>query len=209
MSTQLDLQNLERTAYRATFQDGLFDAMLGLTMGVMSLLSWLEGIGWQRPFAYLILFTILTPIWIAFIALKKGIVAPRLGLVTFAAARRKQRRQLFWANILMVLLTLLMMVWGKQGRWGNLTDGGAMIIAGTIFITGFSVIAYFLDYPRLYLYGWLFALAEPLSMAVKTVIETPFPNGFTLIALVIFAVGLVAFIQFLRRYPLIENPYEQ
>lgn len=204
MSTQIDLHKLERAAYRVTFQDGLFDAMLGLTMGVMSLLPWLEGVGWQRPFTYLALFIILIPLWIAFVALKKIVVAPRLGLVRFEAARQRRQRQLFVANVLLVLLTLLLMALGKLGLLAGLADWWGTAVAAAIFVAGFSVIAYFLDYPRLYLYGWLFALAEPIGAALNTATGSPFPNGFTLISLLIFAVGLAAFARFLRRYPLVE-----
>jgi len=69
-------------------------------------------------------------------------------------------------------------------------------------IVVFSLGAYFLDLPRLYAYGVLFAITVPLDILVRKLVYLDLSFvAFGVPALVILVVGTVIFIRFLRDYP--------
>lgn len=203
MTTPIDLKALERKAFRATFQDGLWDIMLGLTFLIISLVSLFEMMGLARPFGYLIVFALLIPVWVGFVYLKKHLTLPRLGVVTFNQDRHKRVRQARIALGVVVLVTLVLLVLTKFGVYEGLTAiGVSYLLVGALFVVSFSLLAFYLDYPRLYGYGWLLACEYPLSVWLEGQIGQSFPNGSTVIGALITIIGLVTLIRFLRQYPL-------
>jgi hypothetical protein len=71
-------------------------------------------------------------------------------------------------------------------------------VAGVWIILIFSLVAYFMDFRRLYAYGLLFAISMALTMALDDLIPTILFLASGSIALV---VGLVVLIRFIRKYP--------
>ena len=66
----------------------------------------------------------------------------------------------------------------------------------------FSLLAHYLDCPRLYGYGVLFALPVPVDAAIKTFAGVNLsPVAFAVPAIVMLAIGGVLLGSFLRRYP--------
>jgi hypothetical protein len=209
MSTQLNLREIERKAFRSTYQDGLWDIYYGLITVCMSIFVY-------RPAAgYSAMNIILSTLMIAlagglFWAGKKYITLPRMGQVRFGAVRKQKGRTL--AIILGVFVLIQVGLVGlTHFGWANpevstklnayLNDRGSTLLAvatiGSLMV-GISiiVIAYFSDFPRGYY------IAVMMSLAVFLMIYLNQPVYPIIIGGLIILPGLVLFVRFLRMYPL-------
>jgi hypothetical protein len=73
-------------------------------------------------------------------------------------------------------------------------------VANSIIV--FSLLAYYLNFTRLYIYSILFALPVPLDVAIKQFAGLNIsPIAFAVPGLVILAVGVVLLVRFLHIYP--------
>lgn len=208
MAQSLDLEKLERRAFRASFQDGMTDVMLGSVLAVMSMMAWLESLGIPRPVVYLIYFAVFGAIWAEIKVIKTQIIAPRLGTAVFNPARKNKIKQARRALIVMVIMTVLLvgltMLGALDSLFGEFSEWGGFLFIGAIFVVTLSLLAFFLDYPRLYGYGWFLACMDPFSVWLKTQTGWLFPSGATLFGLVIIVIGILSFNRFLRQYPAIS-----
>ena len=215
MTESIDLEKLERKAFRASFQDGLTDVMLGSVLAVMSMMPWLESLGFPRPLVYLIYFGIFAAIWAEVRVIKTQIIAPRLGTAVFSPARKNKIKQARRALIVMVAMTMLLVVLTVLGAldslFGEFSEWGGFLFIGAIFVITLSLLAYFLDYPRLYWYGWFLAFMDPFSTWLEAQTGWVFPSGATLFGLVIIVTGILTFNRFLRQYPAlsVETAYDR
>jgi len=214
MSEKIDLKELERKAFRSTFQDGLWDIFMGLLllnvglgtvvggMLEMSLKSlwWIVLIIVPLPFLALIVF------W----AGKKFITTPRIGLVKFGPQRKARMRNVRAVLFVSVLLLVIMVFWG----WAAIGNGLPEWMRGiplplyvwpvqTIVIFGLA--AYFLDVPRFYVYGVLYGLPLPLGLALAKNTDLAALSSmaitFGIAVGVMVLIGVVLFVRFLRQYP--------
>jgi len=64
--------------------------------------------------------------------------------------------------------------------------------------------AYFLDFNRLYLYGWFFAGSIILTELSRNYVGTIYDNvlGFVIFGGIMILIGVIYFIRFLQKYPL-------
>ena len=79
------------------------------------------------------------------------------------------------------------------------------MVLGLIFLIGFSTAAYFLDFPRLYVYGLLCALGTPIGEWLYQNMGAShhgYPIVFGTLAGVMILTGLVTFARFLQNNPL-------
>ncbi len=209
MVTQLDLKEMERRAFRSTYQDGLWDIYTGGTVAGFALLA---GIPEGNAFPlrrYLLFFAVIGLSYLAFWAGKKYITLPRLGSVKFGAERQKRKRTLgiilaviVVIQVLVVLLSILL--WAKPELAGGIpwlsgdrraTD---LLVAslGALFVgPSLALMAYFNDFPR----GYYTALV--MSAAVFLLIWFDQPAYLMLAAALILIPGLVLFVRFLRQHP--------
>ena len=96
MTTQLNLKEIERKAFRSTYQDGLWDIYQG---GIVLSFTAFAGAlsrpdqfdSWQR---FLIFVSGIALSYLAFWAGKKYITLPRIGQATFGPARQQRKRRL-------------------------------------------------------------------------------------------------------------------
>jgi hypothetical protein len=148
MSHNLDLKTLERRAFRSTFQDGLWDIWLGLVFLMFAIGPLLEEAG--------VSYTATMIIWlgsnvVAFLFLwvgKKHITTPRLGLVRFGLQRKAKLKKTRLVLVISVLVGLL--------AWLAVSSGakpGMAVVLGAFaanIIIVFGLMAYFMDFDRLY-----------------------------------------------------------
>ncbi len=206
MTQKIDLKELERNAFRTAFQDGMTDVMLGSVMVVLSLVPLFESLALKRPFGYLISFAILAAVWAEIKVIKTRFITPRLGLVTFSSARKNRMKRARVALAVMVLVTVGLVILTAtgtlQGVIGVPSAWRSYLFIGAIFVVTLSLLAFFLDNPRLYLYGWFFAAMYPFSewLAAKT--DWVFPSGETIFGIIIVFIGIMTYIHFLRQHPL-------
>ena len=205
MSHTINLKELERKAFRSTFQDGLWDIYLGfllLTMGMGPVLPALNtSVMWTL--AILLMLSVLA--WLAFWAGKKFITTPRMGLVKFGPQRKaklnKTRAVLSLSALLGVIMFVLRATWNIE--WAARIPIPAYIWAVQAIVV-FGLGAYFLDVSRFYAYGVLYAIPVPVGIVLLQ--NTGLP-GFMFLPFgvsggIMVLIGVVMFVRFLRDYPI-------
>jgi hypothetical protein len=204
MSHTINLKELERKAFRSTFQDGLWDMYLGfllLTMGMGPVLPSLDAsIMWTLG----ILLMLIVLAWLAFWVGKKFITTPRMGLVKFGPQRKaklkKTRAVLFLSALLGVITFVVRAMWNVE--WAAIPIPAYVWAVQAIVVFGLG--AYFLDVSRFYAYGMLYAM--PLPVGIVLLQNTGLPGlmflPFGVSGGIMVIIGVVLFIRFLREYPL-------
>ncbi|MCJ7622729.1 MAG: hypothetical protein MUO76_04435 [Anaerolineaceae bacterium] len=159
------------------------------------------GIGWTL--AMLAAFAFLS--YGAFHLAKKHITAPRMGLVKFGMVRKKKLKKLtivLSGSALLGVILFILILALKNTLPGWMLP---ITIFGVNCIIVFSLGAYFLDFPRLYGYGILYALAFQLSILLNEWFELnvnySFPAVYGAFAGIMVVIGTVISIRFLRKYP--------
>jgi Ca2+/Na+ antiporter len=208
MTTPLNLKEIERRAFRSTYQDGLWDMYLGLIVVCMSVFVYRPADGYSPVnlvLAMLAIFLAHTLFW----AGKKYITLPRMGQARFGVARKRKKRTL--AIILSVVILIQAGIVGLTVlAWAN-PDVGAkvndffktrdlmdLVVAaiGSLFVgPSMILIAYFSDFPRGYY------IAVMMSVAVFLMISLNQPVYPIIIGGLILLPGLVLFVRFLKTCP--------
>lgn len=210
MSKTLDLKAIERKAFRATHQDGLWDIYIGGVVLSMSVLAYSTS-SEAFPLIRFGLFLLgLGASYLIFRGGKKYITTPRLGQVKFGPQRQRHKRTLVIVLGGIVLLQLLLLVgttllWANPGWASSLGISSAdpnlerLLVAtvGALFVgPSMVLIAYFNDFTRGYYIAFI------LSLAVFALIWFGQPTYLIAAGLVIMIPGVVLLVRFLRQYPL-------
>jgi len=209
MSTQLNLKEIERKAYRSTYQDGLWDIYYGLIVVGMSIFIYHPAEGYSAMNIILSLL-IISLAYGLFWAGKKYITLPRMGQVHFGEIRKQKKRTLaiimgIFVLILIVLVGLTTLGWMNPQASSDVKGALAVhnsellvvaLIGSLILGTSMIVVAYYSDFPR----GYYIALM--MAMAVFLMIYLNKPIYPILIGGLIILPGVVLFIRFLKMYPL-------
>jgi hypothetical protein len=209
MATPFDLKEIERKAYRSTFQDGLWDIYLGLVVVGMSIFVYRPPAGYSAMNIFLSLL-MTTVAYGLFWAGKKYITLPRMGHVRFGEVRKQKMRTLaiilgMFVLFQVGLVFLTALGWAKPGmgaKWFERLsiNGSTLLAVSTIgsFIVGTSMIvkAYFSDFPRGYYIALLMALAVFLMIYLNQ------PVLPIVIGVLIILPGLMLFLRFLKTYPI-------
>jgi uncharacterized membrane-anchored protein len=203
MNDQINLKEMEKKAWKSYFQDGLWDILLGfilLTFGVAPFIEEITGI------TYLISYIILLSIgYILFYVGKKYITIPRIGNVKFGQKRKSKRIKIFIILVISVILGLAVILLTKTDLisynidvsiWGIIFAINALII--------FSLMAYYLDFPRLYIYSIFFAISILIIETSSSHVGSTYDNllGFGMFGLVVVLVGILHLNRFVRSHPL-------
>ncbi|MCU0644705.1 MAG: hypothetical protein MUC94_10640 [bacterium] len=203
MVANMNLNELERKAFRSTFQDGLWDIFIGILFTQFAIAPLLSARGFGDFWSSAALFPIYMMALAGVIVLKKYAVAPRLGMVRFNKTRKSKFKKL-------ILMTNIILVIG--------------IIAGVLFVDlshlnikwlfpatfslilliGFSAMAYWLDLTRFYLYGAMNGLAVVVGEALYQwagASHHGFPVAFGVTSSMMIIIGIVLLVKFLRKHP--------
>jgi hypothetical protein len=193
--TGIDIKELEKKAWKSTFQDGLWDIMLGLIFFIPAVTGLLKAGDYT-----------LIPLYIVFILLfvtaKKRITVPRIGLVKFGEKRRKKRHiVVFILTASVAFLTIMILMKKSSLLSGTVGIPTGSIIVGINILVVFGLMAYFLNFGRLYLYAVLVGAVEPVSavLEMKNLIEGPYLIMFVISGGMIIT-GIILLVQFLRQY---------
>lgn len=210
MSAPIDLKDIEKRAFRATYQDGLLDINIGGIVLSMSTLEYSSISDTQPLLRFGLLVAGLTVSSLIFWGGKKYLTIPRLGQVKFGP--RRQKRNLIMASILagIVLLQVIFLV-GSILLWRNpewATSLGlhtsnrdlermmVALIAALFVGPSMTLIAYFTDFLRGYYIAFI------LSLAAFSLVWFHQPAYFTIAGLIILIPGVILFVRFLREHPL-------
>jgi hypothetical protein len=202
-----NLTEIEKKAYRSTFQDGLWDIFLGSLLLILSFSALLSNIGATEKLHIGILVVLQIILVLAFIIGKKRITIPRLGFVKFGPARKRRiakSRIVLLVSVLAgfaVFLIASLIIQGDQvDRPKLLLFAPLAWVANSIIV--FSLLAYYLNFARLYIYGLLFALPVPLDVLIRQLTGLNLsPIAFAVPGLMMLIVGTVLLVRFLRDYP--------
>lgn len=212
MSQTLDLKELERKAWAPYVQDGLWDLFLGLMLVSAAVSSWLAYAGAPSSTRIPAYMSIVVLAGLVLWAGKRFVTLPRVGRVKYGPARKARLHTLRIIVLVAVLATAALFVaalgvkngWLARPAWwalGKIPSGS--IFAVLIILTVFSLMAAYMDFKRLYLYGVLFALQETVGVSLEAYagIEWGFFAGAVVAAVVVMVIGTVVFLRFLRDYP--------
>ncbi|MFX1390092.1 MAG: hypothetical protein ACFE9Z_08530 [Promethearchaeota archaeon] len=209
MPEELDLKSLEKKAYRSLFEDGLWDLFIGmiiLSMGVSISLSSLDNL----PEVWIIFLPVVLLNTIAFFIFylgKKFITIPRIGFVKFGPKRKSKQLKLKLFLVAFFILNLVIFILPFTGIISNIQLEPLLmsLLLGIGFFTlPFCVVAYFLDFTRLYYYGFLAGIGLFLTQILTPMVGSPMVGFITFgsFGVLIILIGLYYFIQFLKKYPL-------
>jgi hypothetical protein len=210
MTTPIDLKQMEQNAFRSTYLDGLWDIYYGLIVICMSFVIFRPASGYS-PMNIVLAISSFGISYALFWMCKKFLILPRMGLVTFGPSRRKRKKAM--AITLGVIVLIQIIALGIQYfAWKNpsviidgpLVEKGVMdLVVATVaaLIVGISmvIIAYFRDFPR----GFYIAILT--SLAVFLMVYFNRPLYAILIGILILLPGLVLFIKFLKKYPMVSG----
>ena len=211
MREQINLKDLQRKAWRSMFQDGLWDIFLGLLLLNMAFGTVLD----EMPISDGL--RIGTYIGVEVLAMvlmflgKRYITMPRMGTASFGRYGKVKRNRvqllLFGSFLLGVIAWLAFSGGGELGVLGISRAYVGAIFWVVNMLVVFGLAGYFLDFPRLYLIGILYAIPIPMDIFIRQHWHTDawvFPV-FAVPSLIILGVGVVLFIQFLRKYPVVAQ----
>ena len=207
--TKRGLKLLEKKAYRSVFNDGLWDIFIGLlilNLGIGPLFILLFNL---PEFLSIIISSIFWNIMalLIFILGKKYITIPRVGYVKFGPERRSKQLKLkiflmivFIVNVILFILPFTGIMDYAQIQPLLIT----LLLGFGIFTFPFSIIAYYLDFTRLYYYSFSVGVGFFLTELLTPIIAYPLNNFFIFgtIGLIIVLIGLYYFIHFLKKYSL-------
>jgi hypothetical protein len=203
----LDLKSIEKKVYRSFFEDGFWDIFIGMLLLGFSL-------GWTR-----IIFDIMEPLYILIISIiwntitfliyylgKKFITIPRIGIVKFGQKRKARQKKLKIFLLINVLFGCVVFILTFFGLLEFLAIGGSLtpLLIGLISYTfPFTIIAYFLEFNRLYIYALMGGFSFFISDVIYSILGSPLDSiiGFGVPGGIMVAVGLIFLIKFLRKYP--------
>ncbi|MFC1957524.1 hypothetical protein ACFLX0_01745 [Chloroflexota bacterium] len=205
---QINLKELERKAFRSTYQDGLWDMYLGLIVICMSIFIYRPATGYS-PLNILLMLASMVVAYALFWAGKRFITLPRMGQVKFGEKRARRKKTLILVLGVVVLIQAALLViqlvaWRNPEFGANLNaflpEKTAMdlivAIVGSLFVgPSMILIAYFTDFPRGYF------IAVMIALAVFLMIYLNQPIYPIIIGILIALPGVVLFVRFLQKYP--------
>jgi hypothetical protein len=208
----MNLKDVERRAWRSTFQDGLLDIFLGLLLLAMAISAWMSdndfSWGWQMGVFVGLDVGAMLAFWLG----KRFITVPRMGLVKFGPKGKARKRGALWVGTASALVGLAFLVislvvrGGRSERilWDVIIPVGYVLNMLVIFSLG----AYLLDVERLYLVGLMYALPIPLDMLQRRLagVDMTF-LAFGIPAVVVLVMGGIVLRRFLCNHPIpVEAP---
>lgn len=209
MADDVDLKALEKKAYRSFFNDGLWDLFIGLIILNFGLNTFLSSLLNLSEFLSLIILTLGWNIlaFLIFFLGKKFITIPRIGFVKFGPKRKSKEKKLKIFLSAFVIVNIFMVILPFTALFDNIELEPLLLtlfLGLTFFTFPFCVVAYFLDFNRLYYYAILAGIGLFLTELLYPILGSPLDTilSFGITGGAIVVIGLYYFIRFLKKYPL-------
>jgi hypothetical protein len=206
MEQKIDLKQLERKVWTSFFEDGLGDIFLGCIILMLATAPLLSRLGWGDFWTSAVFIPFWVIMYLLLVFLRKKVVIPRIGVVSFGQARKKR---LVKFNILMLVVLSVGLILGFVSFRGSSTQGWVHSLRFIVIVLICSGLAgYFLGFVRLYVYGVLVALSIPIGEWLFSYFGVPhhgFPVTFGITSGVIIITGVVLFLRLLRKNPRLKE----
>jgi len=198
----MDLANLEKKSWQTFFNDGFLDILLGvllLNFGLAPVIEYEFAIHYLYPYIFMLFLA-----EAIFFVGKKYVTAPRIGRVKFSKRRKQKKHKVTFVLALSVALGFAIYV---LFALGIVEDSAPFSWWVALFcinaIVVFSVMAYFLDFPRLYLYGMFFGFSILIAELLDEFIIGPYNAliGFGVFGVITLVIGLTCLLRFLQKCP--------
>jgi len=206
MKQDVNLKELERNAFRATFQGGIYEISWGLLLLGLGCAPLLVFIGIPETVN---IFVSIIPALIVQFAGKRYIITPRQGLVKFGPRRKKAHKRLVIFSVVAVAITLALVILTMTGTVSKIvgprTEIPWFIIAVSIGVMLLiSVLAYLRDFGRMYLMAVMCGagvlgsefLYHRLGQPLNSVVGMGIPG------VIMLVIGAIQLAKFLHKYPL-------
>jgi len=209
MTEDIDLKVLEKKVYQRYFEDGLWDLFLGmiiLSLGVAPLFSLLINI--PDPWNYIIpALGVNIFAFLIFYFGKKYLTVPRIGFVKFGPKRKEKQKKLRLFLFIVFIFNFILFILPFSGitSYIQIEQYIIFLLLGFGFFTfPFCIVAYLLDFTRLYYYAFSMGLGLFLTYLLEPTLGDPLNTIliFSSIGGVILIIGLTYFIRFLKQNPL-------
>ena len=208
MTGLTDLKTLEKRAFRRFYEDGLFDVFLGLMLGTMAIGAAITDWVGSEITGILVIAGIALALVVGLMTVRRRMLRSRLGEFQPGPERRKRisttRVALLASASAGIILFGLVAV-------GDVSIASLEVLMPLVWFINATVVmgamAYLLDVPRFYLYGFLFGLAMPLLIWPDALWDYQLPAwaAFGGPAIIIVAIGLFKMARFLRNYPVLDR----
>ena len=206
MPENIDLKAIEKNILKSAHQHGLFEMVIGFIVTGMAFGPFFRE-SLPSPYKYFLWPLILQLIvYILLFIIIKYVIQPRTGIFKPGPSIKSMRRKLVIITFIQVAIHLTFVILLVIGIGSGIHIEGIMfmLIIGLFFIPIFAIIAYLMKYPRLYLIAMLIWLAifinellyDPIDYRIRWLLSYGIFGG------IIFIIGLVIFIRFLKKYPL-------
>lgn len=200
----------KRTVRLLTFQDGLWDILLGMTFLLLSaypITRELLGPAWNLAVFSLAMGTLL----LAAAAARSVLSIPRRGVAKPRPSTTRVITVVFRITLVLALATLVLWTllatsalpgppWGMAPTWLHALDVDILVVG--LFVLVFSVLARRSGVGRLYLYGWLLGLGNLALTVLDHSAGYTFHFPLAIAAGIIVIVGIGVLLRFLREFPI-------
>ncbi|UCD00821.1 MAG: hypothetical protein JSV23_08020 [Promethearchaeota archaeon] len=206
MKENIDLKTIEEKILKTGHQHGLFDLLIGFIVAGMAFGPiFRESL--PEPYRYFLwpLILVIIAQILAFIIIKY-VIQPRTGIVKPGPSLKSTRKKLLIFTSIHFVFLLIIFILPFTGIASGIKVTGIVfiLIIGLFFMPFFITIAYLLKYPRAYVIGILIWMAiiinelmyDPIDYRIRWLLS------YGVIGLIIFFMGLVIFVRFLKKYPL-------
>jgi hypothetical protein len=191
MIDSFNLKNIEKKLWQLNFDDGITDITIALVLIVSTICQIFN----EYRFGLYLLYIL--PVLFSIIA-KNQITVPRIGFVKYSKERNNKRHLLTFTISTFIFVLLIFTITGKI----NIFQPATPLIIGTIILIICSVIAFVLNYKRLYLYGLLitssFAVSE-LTIHRSGIISSG-AFAWLISGLIILTIGIYYLFGFIKKY---------
>jgi hypothetical protein len=200
MEESISPKKAERKAFETTYQDGLWDVLIGCFILIFAVGPYLTpslGDFWGSA--------VFVPFWalvyLAVLLVRKWVVRPRIGEFKFGPWRRAY---LLRFNVAMVVVLLVALVLGILSALNIKAVASWAHVArfSLVILILFSVAAFFLNFTRLYIYAALISLSPLVGEWLYARYQVPhhgYPITFGFSAAVSIGWGLIKFFRLLRK----------
>ena len=194
-------KKIERTVFTSYFQNGFIEAFMCIFLLQLGLPVLFSRSGFGDLQSALIVLPIALALLVVVFLIRKFIIIPRLGRVTFLPERRRRLSILVIIPILTLIVNAIVIYFiFENDSMRNIFVSQIPFSLSPIIV--FCAAAYFLDMKRLYIYGAIVGVIIPLSKILETVLISRdiLPGIILFTAFIFFCMATVFFIAFLKKY---------